>query len=345
MNKKLLISSAVMLLCGSAFAQTNVTVYGIFDVAVHETTHAGTSAATDGSKLGVDSGALNGSRLGFKGAEDLGNGMKAIFALESGFNADTGTSGQGGLTFGRQAWVGLSSAAGQVTAGRQYSTMWDHFGNFDPMNGISNVNETSFYLNYGGYRINNSVKYVGNFSGLTLEGIYGFGEVAGSTSTNAHQGVGANYAFGDMTVGAAYQQTNSNTTLAGTASTVKNSMIGSTYALGPVTLLGNYMHTANVAGNNGDKSDMFSLGANYQATPAIKLMVGAYTDKTKISNLTGRRNTLATVAQYSLSKRTSVYASVDYTKQTNLAYNASPAALNNGTDNRTNLMFGLKHAF
>jgi len=334
-----------MLLASSAFAQSNVTVYGLFDVAVHEETHAGTSAATDGSKIAVDSGALNGSRLGFKGMEDLGDGMQAIFDLESGFNADTGTSGQGGLTFGRQAWVGLSSSAGQLTAGRQYSTMWDHFGNFDPMNGISNVNETSFYLNYGAYRINNSVKYVGNFNGLTLEGIYGFGEVAGSTSTNAHQGIGANYAFGNATIGAAFQQTNSNTTIAGTAATVKNAMVGTTYAIGPVTLLGNYMRTTNLAGNNGDTSDMFSLGTNYQATQNVKLLLGAYSDKTNIANTSARRNTLAALAQYSFSKRSSVYVSVDYTKQNNAAYNASPAALNNGTDNRTNIMLGMKHAF
>jgi hypothetical protein len=72
---------------------------------------------------------FQGSRWGMRGTEDLGGGLKAIFLLENGFDASTGKLWQGGLEFGRQAWVGLSSARlGTVSLGRQYARGWISWG-------------------------------------------------------------------------------------------------------------------------------------------------------------------------------------------------------------------------
>jgi len=69
------------------------------------------------------------SRLGFRGSEDLGGGLKALFTMESGMSVDTGTLSQGSRIFGRQAFVGLSGPYGALTFGRQYTmrywSMWD----------------------------------------------------------------------------------------------------------------------------------------------------------------------------------------------------------------------------
>ena len=106
---------AALLACsGSAFAQSNVTLYGVADVYMQ-------FAKGDQSSKSLESGGLSGSRLGFKGREDLGDGLKAFFQLETGMAMDTGKTTQGGVFFGRQALVGLSGGFGSFSAGRQYT--------------------------------------------------------------------------------------------------------------------------------------------------------------------------------------------------------------------------------
>jgi predicted porin len=121
--KKLFITLAVLAASGAAMAQSSVTLYGIADAWV------GSSEVKVGGvgtrQNVVDTSGVNGSRWGLRGAEDLGGGMKAIFTLESGINLDTGASGQGGLLFGRQAFVGLQSGFGTVSLGRQYGGYGD----------------------------------------------------------------------------------------------------------------------------------------------------------------------------------------------------------------------------
>jgi len=351
--KKLLIASAATLLASSAFAQSSVTLYGLIDTAVQYQTRAGTTAYTDGEKLAINQGQFNGSRWGMRGSEDLGSGLKAVFKLESGFTPDDGKSGQGGLLFGRQAYVGLSSNAGTVTLGRQYTPTFNFAGDFDPI-GISNEGETSAYLNYAAFRENNSINYEANFSGLGIQAMYGMGEVAGSNRTGTLMGARLGYSIAGFGIGAVYQQNNNNGTavLGSTAADVKNIGVGASYAIGPVKLFANWLNTKNVAGISGNKSNFYTLGANYLVTPQVNLIAAGYYDKTSISNLNGSRYTVMGSAQYLLSKRTTVYASVDFTKEKN-NYDStvpgslanSPAALGNYAGTRTNLMLGLRHAF
>ena len=120
MKKTLLALAVLGASAGVASAQqSNVTVYGIVDAGVQYKNDGNPAGKT----LSLESGQQNGSRLGFKGTEDLGGGLSAIFTLENGFNVDTGTLGQSTPTtqrlFGRQAWVGLSSNSfGSVKLGR-----------------------------------------------------------------------------------------------------------------------------------------------------------------------------------------------------------------------------------
>lgn len=102
-------------LAAAACAQgtSNVTLYGRVDIGLRlEDPEFGSSTTA------VVSGVHSGSRWGLIGSEDLGNGLKAIFNLESGFNTDTGTMAQGGRLFGRQAWAGIEGGFGQVRLGR-----------------------------------------------------------------------------------------------------------------------------------------------------------------------------------------------------------------------------------
>ena len=124
--KKTMMALALSAAAGMAAAQSNVTVYGIFDMALVRES-GGTASSTK-----MTSGVESGSRIGFKGTEDLGGGMSAIFLVENGFQGDTGAMGQGGLLFGRQAYVGLQGSAGTVTLGRQYTPQYLAVAAVDP---------------------------------------------------------------------------------------------------------------------------------------------------------------------------------------------------------------------
>jgi len=105
----------------SAHAQTNVTIYGLVDAGL--VSERGGSA---GTVTKVTSGIGSQSRLGFKGTEDLGNGLSAIFQLETGYKIDDGSLDSANTIFNRQAFVGLKSKdAGTLTLGRQYTMLYN----------------------------------------------------------------------------------------------------------------------------------------------------------------------------------------------------------------------------
>ncbi|MCA1325359.1 porin [Herbaspirillum sp. alder98] len=189
---------------GTAHAQSSVTIYGIVDYGVEYVTNNG-----GGSMLGGVSGVKQGSRLGFKGVEDLGAGSSAVFLLENGFNVGTGAAQQGGLLFGRQAWVGLANTGyGTVTMGRQYDSVVSNVaflltspviggGNTAHVGDLDNLNNTK--------RVSNSVKYrTPSLNGITADVVYGFGESAGSMGRNQIWSTGLRYDGGPLQIGAAY---------------------------------------------------------------------------------------------------------------------------------------------
>ena len=155
MKKTLIAFAALSAIAGMAQAQSTVTIYGLLDGNIQSLktnsfvagTTVGTTITVPGTiqnltQTRIDSAGLNGSRWGIRVSEDLGGGLSAIGNLESGFNLDTGASGQGGLLFGRRANVGVSGGFGTVTIGRNSSSYDDVSGDhammqqtiFDPSN-------------------------------------------------------------------------------------------------------------------------------------------------------------------------------------------------------------------
>src|SRR5579863_5536834 len=104
MRGKLIAGVIASIIAAPAMAQNSVTLYGLIDEGLDFSTNANGHQSYQ-----MVSGDTVGSRFGLKGTEDLGSGLKAIFKLENGFNTNTGAMAQGGLLFGRQAYVGLSS--------------------------------------------------------------------------------------------------------------------------------------------------------------------------------------------------------------------------------------------
>jgi predicted porin len=200
----------------TVFAQSSVSLYGIVDPAVVYVDNAQVNkaggmlhGARQFSLQDASTSAYIGSRFGFRGVEDLGGGSSAIFTLENGFNVANGSLGQGGLLFGRQAFVGLSNrSVGTITAGRQYSSFVEYLS---PLTAVSP---------WGGFiaahpddldnlgltvRQNNAVKIASpEWNGLSANVMYGFGGVAGSMSTNQIVSAAAGYSGGPLKIGIGY---------------------------------------------------------------------------------------------------------------------------------------------
>lgn len=242
-----------------AHAQSSVTIYGIIDTSINYTSKAlipGTTAT--GSRMSVDSGINSGSRMGFKGAEDLGGGMHAVFQLEIGLNSDTGSldgSNNGvantNTLFRRLSVVGLDGHWGTVLLGRQTDAayqynQWTSVGDFGGITG--NVGHTRDRLE--GTRINNTVRYNSpTFNGFSASVLYSLGEVADNTDAGQSFGAGAQYLNGPLALFSAYYVTKLSADASPTSS-----------------------DTATLVAGNGKAGDtalkVFNLGASYQAGPA-----------------------------------------------------------------------------
>ncbi len=205
-----------MAACTGAHAQSSVTLYGIVDLGVTYAnsvqtgnSHGRTNGASQVALTDATATGLSGSRWGLRGAEDLGGGNKAIFVLENGFSANTGALAQGGAEFGRQSYVGLSSASvGTLMVGRQYDpylealqplsaagTFAGYMGSHpDDLDNLTNTN-----------RINNSVKFTTrDYAGFKAGALYSLGGVAGDATQNQVWSLAASYASGPVAIGVGY---------------------------------------------------------------------------------------------------------------------------------------------
>ena len=280
--KKSLIAIAALAAVGAASAQSSVTLYGLADVNLGYSKDTVTVTTPDGSgkltnrKTGFQSGGLQGSRLGVKGVEDLGNGLKAVFNYELGFDAINGAftdNSKDGIGFSRRAVVGLQGGFGSVLFGKDYTPLYnlitatsaDGQSSFDAgalttgAPNLSNLNNTNFAKAYklGGYKERAyGVHYAGNFSGV---GVQAFGEYSNSKTelaltgqqTNVLEntksqgyGLGVSYANGPFMVGVAGHQVK-NTASGTTVSKITEYGVGGTYDFGAAKLFANYLYSKN----------------------------------------------------------------------------------------------------
>jgi predicted porin len=198
----------------SAWAQSSVTLYGIVDDAIAWQSSSTKLGSTSGGKSQVQlmSGAWSGSRFGFRGSEDLGGGLHAVFQLENGFNVDTGASGQGGLEFGRRAFVGLdSNQYGAVTLGRQYTPYFTLLLPYSPITWLGmhpgDVDGFDFTV-----RANSSIVYISpKLYGFTFGGMYALGGTPGSFNNGSTWSGALQYATGPVGVAAGFLRINNST--------------------------------------------------------------------------------------------------------------------------------------
>ena len=379
---------ATLLACsGSAFAQSNVTLYGVADINIEYANHVGAipqaanqfNSGPSHNVYRMDSGGVSGSRWGLRGTEDLGNGLKALFVLENGFSLDSGTLQQSSRLFGRQAYVGVQSATlGQITLGRQYTSIFEALANFVP-GAYATQYEPAAFLTGPNFREDNTVKYTGQFgpvtalahwsfgTGLALPAfigaatpIGGNGEVPGQFRRDSAYGTALAYSAGPFGVTAGYDQWNP--TIGTGNGTFKKAVVAASYTYGPAKVMGGYRwgQNKNAADVLIQRDDFYWIGAAYQVTPSVALSLEYDYDnlKSQFGN-TGLANPwqVAFIANYAFSKRTDVYLSTAYAKNAGLAMDSvanvfatglatgNSYALANGQNSMLGVALGIRHKF
>jgi len=322
---------ALALFATCAQAQSFVKVYGVADAGI--VLDRGGAA---GSSQNIGSGVASGSRLGFKGKEDLGDGLSAVFVVENGYNIDTGKAAQGGLLFGRQAYVGLSGAAGTISLGRQYAPYYKVMRDIvDPFcTGLAG-NAQNILPGLG--RVDNSAEYQSpKWNGLSADVLYGAGEVAGDAAKNRTVDASATYEAGPLTLALTHHRQNHATG----AAHERNTMLVGRYRFGTVTAHAAFARNRDVLGH---ASRDALLGAAVQAGAAGRVLASVIVHHDDSGRGANARQA-AIGYEYSLSRRTDLYAAYGHIVNRGGAAYTVGDATNAGTGT-TGINLGVRHVF
>lgn len=363
MKKKLLVGVVLSALSSATFAQSTVTLYGIFDSALTVYKGVENDNGQKKSVVGLDSGLESGSRFGMKGSEDLGGGTSANFQIEAGFNGDTGTSGQGGVLFGRTANVGITNdSLGSVKLGRQYSYLDDIVGNGDAL-GNSYTGGSGNLISYQD-RINNAISYTtASLAGFSAGVMYGFGEQKGAGKKGSYAGAMLTYANDAFYASLGYGKGNFETSEDITTRGQSQYVLGLSYDFSVIKVYG--LYSASKVGSR----ELGSAGDPTATPPVAATPNGPYYDTTVKSALIGvsvpyganlfmlsvgtakldhkdpaadsnglSAKQLALAYSYAVSKRTDFYASYAYIK------NGDNTAFSTLSGNQ-GLALGIRHRF
>ena len=248
--KKSLIALAALAAVGAASAQSSVTLYGVVDIGYGTRTVENAAGANLSKVTGVNESNNASNRIGFRGTEDLGGGLKANFVIEQGISPTnpelfasrvsgagqqvTGIAGSGlGTSTNRQAYAGVSSSIGTFNIGRQYSIAND-------LSSISGYNA-------GMENIPGHSAHVAGYTGATTTRgnliMYISPAFAGGFVARASYGAGD----GRETVETATVNTGTGTTIF----KQRTMALGLKYSNGPLSAAGTYSTARNEAGNNG----------------------------------------------------------------------------------------------
>jgi len=351
--KKNVVAAAALTLVAVA-AQAQVTVYGNLDASfgrkqtLDKTSVSGNKYGKD-STTNVDSSDLSQSFIGFKGQEDLGGGLKAVFKLESELEVDTGASTGGSTFWNRNATVGLAGDFGSVNLGRFENLTKLEGAAFNPFGSSKTFSPTARQA-IDADSWSNGVSYVSpNLGGLTLSAQVSLKESAKATATNYSGGaydLAANYTAGPLGLSLVYSDIKSNDSSISTDKT-RGVLAGASYDFKVVKLFGQYARskttTINTAGS--DKGEFFQLGASVPVTADGAVLVSFGQGKEKDSGRAGTEGSdklrdFSLGYTHSVSKRTNLYAAW-INERTTDGRNQTPDL--KGTTN--SFAVGVRHAF
>ncbi|NRF71159.1 porin [Aquincola sp. S2] len=347
---------------GTAFAQSNVTLFGAVDLAVAH----GSGSVSNQTQLA--NGYLAASRLAFKGFEDLGDGLKAGFWLESGFNADTGSGqitnsnnqssgigGNGGLTFNRRSHVSLGGNWGEIRLGRDFVPQYLNIADFDPFDLSGSGGSQVLNSAITGptlVRASNSVSYLyghgfnaaaigygpGGFngSGIQFHAMVYLGENPSGTATakdGTGHGIRAVYSTGKFTVSGATSRTRY------AAGEVRQSNAGASYNFGGAHVMGmvEWDRKGAISAKGWLAGALVPAGVG-----TIRVAYSRYgTDAA--GSPTARKWSVGYV--HPLSKRTALYTAAAHVSNEGASASALNGAVTAPGQSSNGFDFGVKHSF
>jgi len=331
MKTRILALAASACIASVAQAQSNVTIYGVIDAGIAHENNGSTSVTR------LDSGILNSSRLGFKGSEDLGGGLAAIFQIESGFSVDTGAQADAAKFFNRQSFVGLTNSFGTVRMGRQVNPVYANNATFDPFK-IGMAGDSSRLISFNGSRTDNLLTYSYAANGFRGELQYGFGEVAGNTSANRTVAGYFGYQEGPVDIVVTHQNIRNPSDTGSTEMT----LLGGNYQFGWAKLYAAYAREKGIilgTTNHLDQRDLL-LGLTAKAGD-VGTIAFSYIRKTDKALINADASQVAIGYIYDLSKRTALYTSYGQLRNDSAAKYKVVAA---GTTDKL-LNAGVRHFF
>ena len=282
-----------------AHAQSSVTLYGALDTSI-EITNPGA-----GYVARMDSGAYRGSRVGLRGVEDIGDGVKILFTLENGFSSADGTFAVANTIFNRQAWVGVDTLYGTVRVGRQYSPIYIPFkGGLDAFDagtiasGLDNLSKITPYES-------NAITYLSpEFHGFSTTIMAALRDGDASNDGNGLAGHIETFAWreGPFRISYAHQQTHGDGAL-------RANLGGVSYVYGPVTGFLSFFN-----GDGGTPryhNDGVAVSARYAVNSHFRASLG-YTYLRDRSGGDNNADQFSAACEYDLSKRSLLYASAGW---------------------------------
>jgi len=355
MKKSLLALAALTAFAGAASAQSSVTLFGIVDAAYAHVSAGGRSAS------GITNSGLNSSRLGFRGVEDMGGGLRAVFWIEGALSNDDGNAA--GQTWQRRSTVALQGNFGEVRLGRDYTASFWNLTIYDPFgtNGVGSNNTIGMLgavrlgagaaapNNAGAVRLNNTISYYlpGGLGGFRGQVQVAFGENTGGVKTNNYFGFRVGYGAGPVSVDYAY----GNTKGAIGASGVKYNNLGVSFDMGAVKPM---FLWANEKQGSGTKVTAWELGMT--APMGQGELRAAYSRYNVTGPVVGTStssddwNKIAIGYGYNLSKRTQMYGT--YARNSNsgvqnrsIANNGLSAGAASAGGGSTGYELGVRHIF
>ena len=361
--KKTIISAAVLLsglAASTAIAQSSVSIYGIVDSGLAHITNV--NAAGDSVTKVPSLTSSFPSRIGFRGTEDLGNGLQAFFILENGLALDTGTLQQGGRLFGRQALVGIKGSFGTVTLGRQNNMTYISALKTDVLGpNLFAIGSIDPYLPNA--RSDNAIGYQGSFDNFVVGATWSFGRDAsaagGPAATNCAGEVAGNsvacrqytallgYETKAWGVNASYDRKYGNTGTAGglasSANTDEYTTVNGYAMVGATKIGGGVIHRELDASTGFAESDLVYLGASHP--------IGAFTTDVQVAKRNAKDSDndvtmLVARLTYALSKRTFVYGALGRMDNDGASAVSLDAGGTVGVGKAQNgVMAGLRHHF
>ncbi len=349
--KKSLLALAVLAASGAAMAQSSVTMFGIVDVGVGH-------VSASNSVSGVTQSGNSSSRLGFRGVEDLGGGLKAGFWLEGAISPDTGTGAGAnnagpGFAFSRRSTLSLAGNFGEVRLGRELAAGYDKPTSYDPFGQVGLAALQGWQV----VRVSNGISYrtpanLGGFFGVAH---YGFGENAGNNSAGRYVGLAGGYENGPLSVTLAADQTKAGALNNGYGSSFKFDnktwSLGASYDFGVAKPI--FVYHSEKGGNYATadtKLNIYMLAVTAPVGPGRLIASYARYDWKDSSN---DSNGLNLGYVYDLSKRTAIYGTYAHISNKNAAAmnvngvsgSFSTNVTVNPGQNVNGYQVGIRHAF